>query len=119
MFKENVNETLDELKGSLVEERPIDLSDAEGLQKLVRMLQDKKHKIGIEFECEDCCKKVLNGSQFFVVKDFAVLLPALGDCLFLKVFSGGKLVDKQIMRAIIIPVSHICAIEIEPVQVDP
>ena len=83
--------------------------------------EDKKEdkKIGIEFECGDCCKKVINGSKLFFIKHFAVLLPAHGDCLFLKVFSGGKLVDKQIMRAIIIPVDRICAIEINPVQVDP
>ncbi|KXG78014.1 hypothetical protein AN618_06260 [Fervidicola ferrireducens] len=83
--------------------------------------KDKKEhkKIGIEFECGDCCKKVINGSKLFFIPGFAVLLPAHGDCLFMKVFSGGKLVDKQIMRAIIIPVDRICAIEINPVQVDP
>ncbi|MDN5345124.1 MAG: hypothetical protein PWQ18_1238, partial [Clostridia bacterium] len=81
--------------------------------------EDKDKKIGIEFECGDCCKKVINGSKLFFIKNFAVLRPAHGDCLFMKVFSGGKLVDKQIMRKIIIPVGRICAIEINPVQVDP
>ncbi|MBE3581746.1 MAG: hypothetical protein IMW96_08995 [Thermoanaerobacteraceae bacterium] len=82
---------------------------------------DKKEdkKIGIEFECGDCCKKVINGSKLFFIKKFVVLLPARGGCLLLKVFSGGKLVDRQILKAIIIPIDRICAVEINPVQVDP
>ncbi|WP_406678228.1 hypothetical protein [Moorella sp. ACPs] len=92
----------------------------EGLETALNEMQlNGDKKIGIEFECGDCCKKVINGSKLFFVFNFAVLLPAPGDCLFMKVFSGGQLVDKQIMRKIIIPVGRICAIEIEPVQVDP
>lgn len=90
-----------------------------GFQNVVDKLTDKHHKIGIEFECGDCCKKVINGSRLFFVFGLAILLPAKGDCLFVKLFSGGKLVDKEIVRAIVIPVKRICSIEIEPVQVDP
>ncbi|WP_406677159.1 hypothetical protein [Moorella sp. ACPs] len=117
MSEADLNTIFDKIKdGSTETKDPV----LEGLEAAINKLQDnEKQKIGIEFECGDCCKKVINGSKLFFVFNFAVLLPAPGDCLFLKIFSGGKIVDKQIMRAIIIPVGRICAIEIEPVQVDP
>ncbi|MBE3571534.1 MAG: hypothetical protein IMW95_01070 [Moorella humiferrea] len=91
----------------------------EGLGSVLDELQrDQDKKFGIEFECGDCCKKVINGSQLFFIKNFAVLLPDRGDSLLLKVFSGSKLVEQQILRAIIIPAGRICAVEINPVQID-
>ncbi|WP_245574257.1 hypothetical protein [Desulfovirgula thermocuniculi] len=114
---------LDQIKESLNQEIDFELpfpQDA-NIQTLLNSLHvpGSHQKIGLEFSCGDCCKKVLNGARLFFVFGLAVLLPAPGDCLFMKVFSGGKLVDKQIMRAIIVPVRNICAIEIQPVQVDP
>ncbi|AKX93887.1 hypothetical protein [Neomoorella thermoacetica] len=113
----DLNAVFDKIKeGSSDKKNPA----LEGLESALNEMQnDGEKEIGIEFECGDCCKKVINGSKLFFIMNFAVLLPARGDCLFMKVFSGGKLVDKQIMRAIIIPVERICAIEIQPVQVDP
>lgn len=117
MSQADLNTIFDKIKeGSPEKKDPV----LEGLESAINELRpDGAHKIGIEFECGDCCKKVINGSKLFFIFNFAVLLPASGDCLFMKVFSGDKLVDKQIMRAIIIPVSRICAVEIQPVQVDP
>lgn len=122
----NTNTIFDKIKEGLPEKRDPVLEELESAINELQHDGDKKDddkkegkKIGIEFECGDCCKKVINGSKLFFIKKFAILLPAHGDCLFMKVFSGGKLVDKQIMRAIIIAVDRICAIEIEPVQVDP
>lgn len=90
---------------------------SDGLEAVVERLSTKK-KIGLEFECGDCCKKVLNGAKLFFYKGVAILFPRKGDCLFLKLFSGGNLVDEETMRAIIIPVKRICSIEIEPVEVE-
>ncbi|MFZ5645289.1 MAG: hypothetical protein ACOY46_17085 [Bacillota bacterium] len=89
------------------------------LQSLMNdMLSGKKDRIGIEFECGDCCKKVLNGAKIFFASGQVILLPAHGDFLFMKIFSGGKLVDKQIMKAIIVPIKRLCAIEFQPIQID-
>lgn len=122
----NADTIFDKIKEGSPEKKDPVLEELESLINELQHDEDKKDedkkehkKIGIEFECGDCCKKVINGSKLFFIKNFAVLLPARGDCLFMKIFSGGKLVDKQIMRAIIIPVGRICAIEIGPVQVDP
>ncbi|KUK12629.1 MAG: hypothetical protein XD51_0439 [Moorella sp. 60_41] len=116
MSQADLNAIFDKIKESSPERDPA----WEGLESILNELQRKADKkIGIEFECGDCCKKVINGSELFLVKNFVVLVPARGDCLFMKVFSGGKLVDKQLLRAIIIPASRICAVEINPVQIDP
>ncbi|GFN23596.1 MAG: hypothetical protein IMW96_12110 [Thermoanaerobacteraceae bacterium] len=115
MSEADLNAIFDKIRESSPERDPA----LEGLESILNELQrNDDKKIGIEFECGDCCKKVINGSKLFFIKNFAVLLPARGDCLFLKVFSGGKIVDKQLLRAIIIPASRICAVEINPVQID-
>lgn len=117
VLETGLNTVFDKIKENLPQEKDPAL---EGLESTLNELQhDRANKIGIEFECGDCCKKVLNGAKLFFIFNFAVLLPEPGDCLFMKVFSGGKLVDKQIMRAIVIPVGRICAIEVQPVQIDP
>lgn len=96
-----------------------DLS-AQNLEALMDGLTEHgSHTITIEFECGDCCKKVLNGKKLFFVGSLAVLLPAPGETLLLKAFSGGCVVDKERMKAIVIGASRICAIEIRAVQVDP
>lgn len=122
----NTNTIFDKIKEGLPEKKDPVLEELESAINELQLDGDKNDedkkedkKIGIEFECGDCCKKVINGSKLFFIPGFVVLVPAHGDCLFMKVFSGGKLVDKQIMRKIIIPVDRICAIEINPVQVDP
>ncbi|MCL6448760.1 MAG: hypothetical protein K6U04_11515 [Armatimonadetes bacterium] len=120
-----VNTIFDNIKEGSPEKKDLVLEELESAINELQHDGDKKDgdkkedkKIGIEFECGDCCKKVINGSKLFFIKNFAVLLPAHDDCLFMKVFSGGKLVDEQIMRKILIPVDRICAIEIDPEQVD-
>jgi len=121
----NVKNVLDEIKDMLKDEKDKkasipEISDANVQDLMTGLNCDKtRDKIGIEFECGECCKKVLNGSKLFLINKFVVLLPAPGDCLFLKMFGGGKLLDKQIMRAIAIPFNNLCAIEIQPVQIDP
>ncbi|MDN5302531.1 MAG: hypothetical protein PWQ60_2045 [Thermoanaerobacteraceae bacterium] len=112
-----LNTFFDKFKEGLPEQKDPALEWLESA--LNKMQHDGDKKIGIEFECGDCCKKVINGAKLFFIFNFAVLLPASGDCLFMKVFSGGQLVDKQIMKKIIIPIGRICAIEIDPTQVDP
>ncbi|WP_422445649.1 hypothetical protein [Thermoanaerobacterium sp. DL9XJH110] len=112
-----LNSFFDKLKEELSEQKDPSL---EGVESAInKMKHEGDKKIGIEFECGDCCKKVINGSHLFFLGNFAILLPEPGDCLFLKVISGGKIVDKEIMKKIIIPANRICSIEIDPVQVDP
>jgi hypothetical protein len=80
----------------------------------------KKKKIAIEFECDGCCKKVLNGNRIFFIPiiNVIVLIPPLGERLLLKVFSCGHIVDKEKMKAIVIPISRICSVEIGAEQID-
>jgi hypothetical protein len=80
-----------------------------------------KRNIAIEFECADCCKKVLNGSRIFFIPiiNVAVLIPPFGQRLLLKIFSCGHVVDKELMKVIVIPISRICNIEIGAEQIDP
>jgi len=89
------------------------------LQHVFGKLLDKKKRIAIEFECGDCCKKVLNGAKIFTFKGLLFLLPSRGECLFLKVISCGKVAEKQILNFIIIPLERVCAIEFGAIQVDP
>jgi hypothetical protein len=91
----------------------------EALKHVFKKLFDKKKRVAVEFECGECCKKVVNGAKVFAVKNLLFLLPAKGECLFLKVISCGKIVDKQILSFIIIPFDRVCAIEFGTVQVDP
>jgi hypothetical protein len=76
--------------------------------------------IAIEFECGDCCKKVLNGDRLIPIISLGivVLLPPSGSTLLIKLFSGGQRVETQMARAIIIPIDRICAVEFGAVQVD-
>jgi hypothetical protein len=80
---------------------------------------DKKPRIAIEFECGDCCKKVLNGAKIFFKDYFVILLPAEGEFLLLKLFSCGKLVEKQVLAKIVIPVKRICSVEFGAIEIDP
>lgn len=76
--------------------------------------------IAIEFECGDCCKKVLNGDRLIPIISLGivVLLPPNGASLLIKLFSGAERVETQMARAIVIPIDRICAIEFGAVQVD-
>jgi len=79
--------------------------------------QPTSRSIAIEFECGECCKKVLNGETITVTDCFVILQPAMGQMLELKLFSGGELVERQRLRIIIIPIDHICSIEFGAVEV--
>lgn len=80
---------------------------------------DGESRIAIEFECGNCCKKVLNGAKIIIIFDFVILLPRHRETLLLKVFSDGKVVDKQIMSSIIIPFDKICSFEFGAIEIDP
>lgn len=96
-----------------------DASRSDLLQHVLGKLVDKKKRIAVEFECGECCKKVLNGAKIVPLKGLLFLLPAKGECLFLKVISCGKIAEKQILNFIIIPLDRVCAIEFGAIQVDP
>ncbi|MEW6447964.1 MAG: hypothetical protein AB1426_07745 [Bacillota bacterium] len=116
---------------------PVTLSFPEGAaqdayietwQKLVYGLLDSYDEekrgllnIALEFECEECCKKILNGARIFFIPviNVAVLLPPPGQHLLLKVVSCGHIVDKERVKIAIIPISRICNIEIGAEQIDP
>lgn len=112
----DLNTFFDKLKEGLPEQKDPSLEGLESALNKMQLNGDKK--IGIEFECGDCCKKVINGAKLFFIFNFAILLPEPGDCLFLKVISGGKIADRETMKKIIIPANRICSIEIDPEQED-
>jgi hypothetical protein len=94
----------------------------EGIAELIGELVGERchNRIGIEFECGDCCKKVTNGAELeFKCPNLIILEADEDEFLKLKIFSDGKLVDEQKLKAIIVPKKRICAIEIEPRKEDP
>ncbi len=109
---EYINEVMEEAKD--VEARlPKHSKEDGGLESIVDSICDSSHRIGIEFECGDCCKKVTNGFKLFIACDSIILLPAQCESLVLRVFCCGKIVDKQLLKAIIIPLEKLCSIEIQ------
>lgn len=76
--------------------------------------------IAIEFECGACCKKVLNGERLFPIISLGivVLLPRQGEFLDVKLFGEEGIIERQIARAIIIPIDRICSIEFGAQQVN-
>lgn len=88
------------------------------LQNLTNNATDRN--IAIEFECGDCCKKVLNGQQIIPIVSLGivVLLPPNGEYLLVKLFGEEDIIETQIARAIVIPLDRICAVEFGAQQVD-
>lgn len=72
-----------------------------------------RRRIGLEFECGECCKKVTNGSEIDFKFNLVILKADEDELLHLKVFSDGKLVDEQWLKAIVVPKDRVCAIETE------
>jgi hypothetical protein len=75
--------------------------------------------IAVEFECDGCCKKASNARFLNVIAGFLVLVSFDGACILVKTISGGTVVEKEIVKAIVIPLSRVCSIEIGAMQVDP
>jgi hypothetical protein len=92
---------------------------AEDLEEVLGeiIVRPTTRNIAIEFECGDCCKKVLNGESIAVTACFVTLRPAIGEQLEVKLFSEGKLVERQRVQIIVIPIDHICSIEFGVVEV--
>lgn len=78
-----------------------------------------KRRIAVEFECDSCCKKALNAKILKIIDEFLVLTAFDDDGILVKVISGGILVEKEIVKVIIIPLDKVCSIEIDAVQVSP
>ncbi len=76
-------------------------------------------KIAVQFECGKCCKKVLNVKKAIEFGGFVFLVPPAKECLLIKTFNKGKLVDKQLAKVIIIPKNRICSVEYNAIEVDP
>ncbi|HHY47656.1 MAG TPA: hypothetical protein GX506_10220 [Firmicutes bacterium] len=77
------------------------------------------HCVAVEFECDGCCKKALNARILTVVDEFLILVAFDDGCILIKTISGGQLVEKEIAKAIVIPLERVCSIEFGAVQVDP
>lgn len=93
----------------------------QSLETLIERLTDNgKHRIAVEFECGACCKKVSNGAKLIVIPilNVLVLLPSSDDSLLLKFFCDGCLVEKEKIKAIIIRLDNVKAIEIGAAQED-
>ena len=76
-------------------------------------------KIAVQFECGKCCKKVLNVKKAIEFGGFVFFVPPAKECLLIKTFNKGKLVDKQLAKVIIIPKNRICSVEYNAIEVDP
>jgi len=78
------------------------------------------NKIAIEFDCGGCCKKVLNGERLIPIVGLGVvvLLPDRGDHLLVKLFGEDAIIERQLVRAIVIPIDRICSVEFGAVEID-
>ncbi|MGE5572108.1 MAG: hypothetical protein ACM3ZU_03685 [Bacteroidota bacterium] len=73
--------------------------------------------IAVEFECDDCCKKALNARILRVIDEFLILVGFEEASIVVKTISGGQLVERELVRAIVIPLDRVCSIEIGAVQI--
>jgi hypothetical protein len=63
--------------------------------------------------------KASDGKIAEVVDGFLVLVAKEDSFIKVKAISDGELVDKELVKVIIIPVDRICAVEIGALQIDP
>ena len=75
-------------------------------------------KIGVEFSCGSGFKKVVNAVKAIEVYTFLILFPPDHEALSLKAFGEDGVIEKEILKAIAIPIDRICSIEIDPKEVD-
>lgn len=77
----------------------------------------------VQFDCGDCCKFLFNVADVTVVipgvNPLLGFIPPANECLVLKIFSDGKLVDKQLAAEAFIPLSRICSFGCVDVHADP
>jgi len=78
-----------------------------------------KLRVAVLFECDDCCIKASGGRIAEIVDGFLVLVAKEDSFIVVKAISDGELVDKELVKVIIIPVDKICAVEIGALQIDP
>ena len=76
-------------------------------------------RIAIEFECGECCKKVLNiSTEIDVFPGLTILIPPRGESLLVKTFSSGELVDLQLVSFMVLNGTHICSREFNVKELD-
>ncbi len=73
--------------------------------------------IAVEFECDGCCKKALNARIVAIISGFLILVGFGGASIVVKTISGGQLVERELVRAIVIPLDRVCSIEVGAVQI--
>lgn len=119
---ETVERTIEYINEFLNENKDVEAilpkysKDDNGLESVIDSICDSSRRIGVEFECGDCCKRISNGAKIFFTCDSLILLPKQCESLVLRVFCCGKIVDKQLLTAIIIPLEKLCSIEIQKAQ---
>ncbi len=59
-----------------------------------------------------------NAVKAIEVYSFLILFPPDHDVLTLKAFGEDGVIEKEIMKAIAIPIDRICSIEIDPKEID-
>lgn len=88
--------------------------------KLLEEYATNNDNIAVQFECGKCCKKVLNGDRLVPVLSLGVvvLLPPSGESLLIKLFGEEGIIERQMARAIVIPIDRICSLEFGAVEID-
>ncbi|MGI6067003.1 MAG: hypothetical protein ACOYI2_11080 [Bacillota bacterium] len=73
--------------------------------------------ISVEYECGDCCNKIVNIADVELVGGVALeFFPPQEGCLVLKVFSGGKLAETRILNSIIVFIDQLISAEFNAVE---
>lgn len=72
----------------------------------------------VQFQCGECVKKVLHVADIDFFDGVAVLTPRRGHFLVIKLFCDGKLTDKQLARAIVVPIERICSVEVGAIEIE-
>lgn len=69
--------------------------------------------VDVEFECGECCKKAFGGNLALIGCNFILLSQTHpSKPILVKAFSAGKLVIKEFISSILIPLDRVCSIEI-------
>ncbi|MGE5592365.1 MAG: hypothetical protein ACM3X3_01615 [Betaproteobacteria bacterium] len=74
-------------------------------------------RVTVDFQCGECCKKVLNAKILKATDEFLVLGSCEDTCVVVKTVSDGEVVETELVRAIAIPLDRVCSIGVGAVQV--
>ncbi|HHY33899.1 MAG TPA: hypothetical protein GX515_12930 [Firmicutes bacterium] len=74
-------------------------------------------RVTVDFQCGECCKRVINAKILKATDEFLVLGSCEDSCVVVKTISDGEVIGTELVKAIAIPLDRVCCIEVGAVQV--